>query len=136
MKSYKAANMSTDYTFTGWLSESPESAAGKMVWKEYQPKTWEETDIDIEVTHCGICGSDLHIGARREIEEMLELTAKKGVKPWIEKRKLEGANQAVLDMAAISQDSDTCWSMRSMRRCEQEEWGVQLPREGDYEYTA
>ena len=38
------------------------------------------------------------IGAPHEIEEMLELTAKKGVKPWIEKRKMEEANQAVVDM--------------------------------------
>ncbi|KAG8709201.1 NADP-dependent alcohol dehydrogenase [Ceratobasidium sp. 394] len=26
-----------------------------------QPKQWEEEDIDITVTYCGVCGSDLHI---------------------------------------------------------------------------
>lgn len=31
-----------------------------MKWQNYEPKTWEETDVDIKVTHCGICGSDLH----------------------------------------------------------------------------
>lgn len=31
-----------------------------MVWREFQPKAWEETDVDIKVTHSGICGSDLH----------------------------------------------------------------------------
>lgn len=36
------------------------SAQGKMVWKEYEPKPWEETDVDIKITHSGICGSDLH----------------------------------------------------------------------------
>lgn len=36
------------------------SAEGKMVWQEYEPKTWTESDVDIKVTHCGICGSDLH----------------------------------------------------------------------------
>ncbi|KDQ58536.1 hypothetical protein JAAARDRAFT_34354 [Jaapia argillacea MUCL 33604] len=27
---------------------------------EYQPKTWEETDIELAITHCGVCGSDVH----------------------------------------------------------------------------
>lgn len=38
----------------------PSSAEGNMVWQEFEPKTWEETDVDIKITHCGICGSDLH----------------------------------------------------------------------------
>jgi alcohol dehydrogenase (NADP+) len=49
-----------DYKFEGWLGLDASSADGKMQWKEFQPKEWEETDIDIKVTHCGICGSDLH----------------------------------------------------------------------------
>ena len=53
-------NMSTPYKFQGWLGLDPSSVEGKMQWKEYEPKTWEETDVDIKVTHCGICGSDLH----------------------------------------------------------------------------
>lgn len=52
--------MSTDYKFAGWLADKPEDAKGTMQWKEYEPKTWQETDIDIKITHCGICGSDLH----------------------------------------------------------------------------
>ncbi|KAJ6089271.1 hypothetical protein N7467_004487 [Penicillium canescens] len=52
--------MSTDYKFEGWCGLSPEAAKGKMVWQEFEPKPWEETDVDIKVTHCGICGSDLH----------------------------------------------------------------------------
>ena len=47
---------------------------------------------------CKIGGSA--IGAPHEIEEMLELTARKGVKPWIQKRPLREANQAVGDMDA------------------------------------
>lgn len=47
---------------------------------------------------CKIGGSA--IGAPHEIAEMLELTAKKGVKPWIQKRPLKDANQAVVDMNA------------------------------------
>lgn len=52
--------MSTDYTFEGWMGEDPSAAEGNMVWKEYEPKPWEETDVDIKITHSGICGSDIH----------------------------------------------------------------------------
>ncbi|KAL2829314.1 chaperonin 10-like protein [Aspergillus pseudoustus] len=51
----------TDYKFEGWLGHSPESVKGQMKWGEFEPKTWTEEDIDIKVTHCGICGSDLHM---------------------------------------------------------------------------
>ncbi|KAJ5614457.1 hypothetical protein N7528_008111 [Penicillium herquei] len=50
----------TDYKFEGWMGLDASSAEGNMVWQEFEPKTWEETDIDIKVSHCGICGSDLH----------------------------------------------------------------------------
>ncbi len=36
------------------------AAEGKMTWREFEPKSWEETDVDIKVTHSSICGSDLH----------------------------------------------------------------------------
>ena len=47
---------------------------------------------------CKIGGSA--IGAPHEIEEMLALTAEKGVKPWVQKRPLKEVNQAVRDMDA------------------------------------
>ncbi|KAE8350710.1 chaperonin 10-like protein [Aspergillus coremiiformis] len=50
----------TDYKFEGWMGLAPDAAEGKMVWQEFEPKEWEETDVDIKITHCGICGSDLH----------------------------------------------------------------------------
>lgn len=46
---------STDYTFQGWLGKGPDSVEGKMVWEQYEPKTWSESDVDIKITHCGIC---------------------------------------------------------------------------------
>ncbi|KAL4816754.1 chaperonin 10-like protein [Aspergillus spinulosporus] len=52
--------MSTDYKFEGWLGLDTSSVDGKMQWKEFEPKPWEETDVDIKISHCGICGSDLH----------------------------------------------------------------------------
>ncbi|RAH45271.1 NAD(P)-dependent alcohol dehydrogenase [Aspergillus aculeatinus CBS 121060] len=51
---------STDYKFEGWMALEPKAAEGNMVWQEFEPKPWEETDIDIKITHCGICGSDMH----------------------------------------------------------------------------
>lgn len=38
------------------------------------------------------------IGAPHEIREMLDLSVKKGVKPWIQERPLKDANQAIVDM--------------------------------------
>ncbi|KAL2817475.1 chaperonin 10-like protein [Aspergillus cavernicola] len=52
--------MSTDYKFEGWVGIDASSADGKMEWQQFEPKPWEETDVDIKITHCGICGSDLH----------------------------------------------------------------------------
>ncbi|KAL4783366.1 chaperonin 10-like protein [Aspergillus varians] len=52
--------MSTDYKFEGWLGLDSSSADGNMQWKEFEPKPWEETDVDIKISHCGVCGSDLH----------------------------------------------------------------------------
>jgi threonine dehydrogenase-like Zn-dependent dehydrogenase len=51
---------SADYKFEGWLGLDPSSAEGNMKWGEFEPKPWEETDVDIKISHCGICGSDLH----------------------------------------------------------------------------
>ena len=52
--------MSSDYKFEGWLGHDAASVDGKMVWGEFEPKAWEETDVDIKVTHSGICGTDIH----------------------------------------------------------------------------
>ena len=52
--------MSVDYKFHGWMGLNKDAAAGKMEWQEYEPKTWTEDDVDIKVTHCGVCGSDIH----------------------------------------------------------------------------
>jgi alcohol dehydrogenase (NADP+) len=52
--------MSNDYKFEGWMAFDKDSVHGKMVWQPYEPKPFEETDVDIKVTHCGICGSDIH----------------------------------------------------------------------------
>lgn len=43
-----------NYKFEGWLGHDKSSAEGKMVWEEFHPKRWEESDIDIRITHCGV----------------------------------------------------------------------------------
>ena len=56
---HKAENMAS-YKFQGWMGLDKEADKGNMVWQEYEPKTWTEDDVDIKITHCGICGSDIH----------------------------------------------------------------------------
>jgi alcohol dehydrogenase (NADP+) len=46
-----------DYKFRGWLGYDPNSAKGNLVEAEFTPKPFEETDVDIKITHCGICGT-------------------------------------------------------------------------------
>ncbi|EME46885.1 hypothetical protein DOTSEDRAFT_149362, partial [Dothistroma septosporum NZE10] len=47
--------------FVGWMGLDKTAAQGTMVWQQFpDPKPFEETDIDIEISHCGICGSDIH----------------------------------------------------------------------------
>ncbi|KAI7863349.1 chaperonin 10-like protein [Spinellus fusiger] len=48
--------MSSD-TFNGWAC----SAKGVPVeWSEFTPKTFDDDSVEMNVTHCGICGSDIH----------------------------------------------------------------------------
>ncbi|MCJ1311060.1 hypothetical protein MMC25_004730 [Agyrium rufum] len=52
--------MSTDYKFSGWMGLDEKSVDGNLKEQEYEPKKWSETDIDIKISHCGVCGSDIH----------------------------------------------------------------------------
>lgn len=50
-----------DYSFEGWMGLDKNATEGKMVWQQFPDvKKFEETDVDIEITHNGICGSDMH----------------------------------------------------------------------------
>jgi alcohol dehydrogenase (NADP+) len=51
---------SSSYKFQGWLGLDKDAANGKMVWQSYEPKSFEVADVDIKISHCGICGSDIH----------------------------------------------------------------------------
>ncbi|KAH8694858.1 mannitol dehydrogenase [Talaromyces proteolyticus] len=52
--------MSAEYKFEGWVASDNLSVRGQMVWGEFEPKKWEEHDVDIEIICCGVCGSDIH----------------------------------------------------------------------------
>jgi alcohol dehydrogenase (NADP+) len=72
----KTTKMTAQYKFQGWLGLDKNAVNGKMVWQEYEPKTWTEDDVDIKISHCGICGSDLHTlrsgWVSRELVELYE----------------------------------------------------------------
>ncbi|KAF9577398.1 hypothetical protein BGW38_007406 [Lunasporangiospora selenospora] len=50
------ASLDKSTTFTGWAS------TGTIELKKwsYHPRLLSEDEIEIEITHCGICGSDIH----------------------------------------------------------------------------
>ncbi|KAK9364807.1 chaperonin 10-like protein [Lipomyces kononenkoae] len=50
---------STD-EFTGWIGLDAKSVEGNLVKSTFQPKIFTDDDIDIRITHCGMCASDLH----------------------------------------------------------------------------
>ncbi|VUC30451.1 unnamed protein product [Clonostachys rosea] len=52
--------MAQEHKFEGWVADDATSVDGNLVWNEYKPKAWEDTDVDIKITHSGMCGSDLH----------------------------------------------------------------------------
>lgn len=52
--------MAQNYNFEGWVAHSPDAAKGQMKYEKFKPKNWTEDDVDIHITHSGVCGSDLH----------------------------------------------------------------------------
>ncbi|KAE8843042.1 hypothetical protein HRS9139_02339 [Pyrenophora teres f. teres] len=49
-----------NYTFEGWAGHDPDCVNGNLKWETYEPKPWSEDDVDIQISHCGVCGSDIH----------------------------------------------------------------------------
>jgi D-arabinose 1-dehydrogenase-like Zn-dependent alcohol dehydrogenase len=52
--------MTSPETFHGWLGHDSSAAKGNLRWESFKPKTFNDGDIDIKITHCGICGTDIH----------------------------------------------------------------------------
>lgn len=45
----------SDYKFEGWVAFDKDTGIGGMKWQEFEPKEFEESDVDIKITHCGTC---------------------------------------------------------------------------------
>lgn len=82
-----------DYKFEGWAAHDSKSIEGTMKWQEVQPKVWEETDIDIKVTHCGMCGSDLHFLSNGWVRSSFFLSLLINNKTRLTTKKQQGATQ-------------------------------------------
>jgi alcohol dehydrogenase (NADP+) len=52
--------MSYPETFEGWIGHDSKAAQGNLKWGSFKPKPFADTDIDIKVSCCGICGTDIH----------------------------------------------------------------------------
>lgn len=52
--------MTSPAQFNGWLGHDKSAANGNMTWSSFTPKPFNAIDIDIKVSHCGICGTDIH----------------------------------------------------------------------------
>ncbi|KAJ5109394.1 alcohol dehydrogenase [Penicillium angulare] len=44
-------------TFSGWVAHD---ATSPLKYTTFEPKPFTESDIEIRITHCGICGTDIH----------------------------------------------------------------------------
>ena len=42
--------MTSDAKFEGWVGLDKESAKGNLIWQSYEPKKFEETDVDVSLT--------------------------------------------------------------------------------------
>jgi D-arabinose 1-dehydrogenase-like Zn-dependent alcohol dehydrogenase len=51
--------MSPPNEFHGWIGHDKNSI-GNMKWGAFTPRTFTEDDVDIEISHCGVCASDNH----------------------------------------------------------------------------
>lgn len=47
------------HSFQGWAGLDAEACKGNMKFQSFQPKPFDEDDVDIKVLYCGICGSDV-----------------------------------------------------------------------------
>lgn len=43
-----------------WVAHDNHAIKDGLVWEDLALRSAEDTDVDIEVTHCGICGTDTH----------------------------------------------------------------------------
>jgi D-arabinose 1-dehydrogenase-like Zn-dependent alcohol dehydrogenase len=49
--------MTDSNTFTAWTSIGKDKPLVEM---KHTLRPWDEDSVEIQITHCGICGSDIH----------------------------------------------------------------------------
>ncbi|KAF2686061.1 GroES-like protein [Lentithecium fluviatile CBS 122367] len=52
--------MAPNDPFQGWVACDSSAAEGNMQWRAYTPKSFQETDVELDIEMCGVCGSDIH----------------------------------------------------------------------------
>jgi alcohol dehydrogenase (NADP+) len=50
--------MASPSEFHGWLAHNKTAASGTMTWSAFPLKPFNHIDINIRVSHCGICGTN------------------------------------------------------------------------------
>lgn len=53
--------MGSDTKFMGWMGLDKKSI-GNMKWQEFEPKPWEETDVEIKISHSGYVAAKYTLG--------------------------------------------------------------------------
>ncbi|KAL1408589.1 hypothetical protein Q8F55_005402 [Vanrija albida] len=49
------------YEFKGWAGYDKEAATGGLKYEAFEPKVFEDDDVDVKILYCGICGSDASV---------------------------------------------------------------------------
>ncbi|WOO82921.1 NADP-dependent alcohol dehydrogenase 7 [Vanrija pseudolonga] len=49
------------YEFKGWAGYDEKAADGGLKYEAFEPKVFEEDDVDVKILYCGICGSDASV---------------------------------------------------------------------------
>lgn len=97
-------------TFIGWAS----SAKGEPFKQtELKLRTWDENCIDMDITHCGICGSDIHTqdeGWGPTIRPVVPGHEIVGVVTRVGKNV---TNLKVGDRAGVGPHCESCWKCQS-----------------------
>ncbi|WRT70567.1 uncharacterized protein IL334_007565 [Kwoniella shivajii] len=50
--------MTTQAVFKGWKGNDEKAVDGNLVFEEFEPKQWDEDDVEMKILYCGICGTD------------------------------------------------------------------------------
>lgn len=52
--------MSVPDQFHGWVGHDESAVKGNMKWEQFTPRPFTDNDVDIEISHCGVCATDNH----------------------------------------------------------------------------